>query len=137
MAEKTNVQIARSWAAVTFKKWRAEIKRLKIGKTGTLNSSFQAFVTAESGGDLTKIKMLYAYYGKFVDMGVGRGKKLGSGNSRLVNKLLGTKPRKEKVWYSKIIAKEVYILAQIIQENAGNKSVSVLDKITGTVRLEM
>ncbi|MDJ1480296.1 hypothetical protein QNI16_07355 [Cytophagaceae bacterium YF14B1] len=137
MAEKTNVQIARSWAAVTFKKWRAEIKRLKIGKTGNLTSSFQAFVTAESGGDITKIRILYAYYGKFVDMGVGRGRKLGSSDTAMVNKLLGGKPRKKKQWYSKVIAKEAYILAQILQANAGNKSISVLNTITSTVRLEM
>ncbi|MDJ1500503.1 hypothetical protein [Xanthocytophaga agilis] len=89
----TNEQVARKWAAVTCKKFRSELQRLKVRKSGNLSSSFQAFVQAEAGGDSVKIRMLYLLYGKFSDMGVGKGKRLGSG-SNVVTKLVGGSAKK-------------------------------------------
>ncbi len=80
---KSNEQVARSWAAVTIRKFRANIGSMGIGDTGNLRRSFQSFVQSEAGGDRLKVRLLYAYYGKFVDMGVGKGQKLGAGNDAL------------------------------------------------------
>jgi hypothetical protein len=72
-------EIARAWAQITIKRWRRKIDRMKIGQhsSGELFRSFKYNVLASSGGDVQKIEFAFRYYGKFVDMGVGRGTKLG------------------------------------------------------------
>ena len=64
---------------------------------------------ADSNGNPQKVTFLFLYYGKFPDMGVGRGVKLGdpSGN------------RQRKPWYSSVFLKEVYALGRLLAEKYG------------------
>jgi hypothetical protein len=60
----------------------------------------------------------------FVDMGVGKGKKFGDadklGRSR--------KGRKQKLWYSKRINKEIFALSLAMSNNAGEILLASINK---------
>jgi hypothetical protein len=127
-------EIARAWAQITIKRWRRKIDRLKIGlhSSGELFRSFQYNVLASSGGDVQKIEFAFRYYGKFVDMGVGRGTKLGDqpmsmGMRKLSGKFLGMK-RAPKKWYSKTFYSETQRLVEILQEEYGHRGQVIISE---------
>jgi hypothetical protein len=109
---------------------------MKIGQhsSGELFRSFQYNVLASSGGDVQKIEFAFRYYGKFVDMGVGRGTRLGDqpismGVHKLSGKFLGMK-RVPKKWYSKTFYSETQRLVEILQEEYGHRGqVSISENI--------
>lgn len=78
------------------------ITKRKVVDTGDLKSSLANTVQATEKGAIGKI--LFNRYGRYVDMGVGRGNKLGTGVEALQNAILssqgadrkkrGIKPRK-------------------------------------------
>jgi hypothetical protein len=72
-------EIAESWAKITIKLWRKNLFRMKIGQnsSGDLYRSFKYKVIAGSRGNVDRIEFAFNYYGKFLDMGVGKGTKLG------------------------------------------------------------
>ncbi len=115
-------QIALALAPITVKLWRKNLSRMKIGKrsSGELFRSFQYKVIGSAGGDIQRIEFAFNYYGKFVDMGVGRGTRLGdtpmSGTKRrFAGKFLGA-GRVPKKWYSKTFFAESQRLAEILQK---------------------
>jgi hypothetical protein len=121
-SKRSEREIALAWANITIKRWRRKIDRMKIGhhSSGELFRSFQYNVLASAGGDVQKIEFAFRFYGKFVDMGVGRGTKLGDqpmsyGMRRLSGKFLGMK-RVPKKWYSKTLYSETQRLVEILQE---------------------
>ena len=127
-------EIARAWAQITIKRWRRKIDRMKIGQnsSGELFRSFQYNVLASSGGDVQKIEFAFRYYGKFVDMGVGRGTKLGDqpmsmGMRKLSGKFLGMK-RVPKKWYSKTFYSETQRLVVILQEEYGHRGQIIISE---------
>lgn len=127
-------EIARAWAQITIKRWRKKIDRLKIGQhsSGELFRSFQYSVLASAGGDVQKIEFAFRYYGKFVDMGVGRGTKLSDqpmsrGMRKLSGKLLGMK-RVPKKWYSKTFYAETQKLIEILQEEYGHRGQVIISE---------
>ena len=140
MAEtgKSPEQVARSWAAVTIQKFRRNIENQQIGSSFELKRSFKAFVQAESGGDKLKIKLVYAMHGKFVDMGVGRGRKLGSSGRDVTGRKTGSgRTRRAKKWYSKTIAAETFILGQIMQDKYSADAMAVFKELPGQINLQM
>ena len=70
-------EIAEAWAKITIIKWKKKLASNKIGDTGTLLKSFKYNVLASAQGNVLKITLLFEYYGRFVDMGVGKGVKIG------------------------------------------------------------
>ena len=72
-------EIAQAWAQITIKRWRKNLDRMKVGQSssGELYRSFQFKVIAASGGNVDRIEFAFRYYGKFLDMGVGKGTRLG------------------------------------------------------------
>jgi len=127
-------EIARAWAQITIKRWRRKIDRMKIGQhsSGELFRSFQYNVLASSGGDVQKIEFAFRYYGKFVDMGVGRGTKLGDqpismGMRKFSGKFLGIK-RVPKKWYSKTLYSETQRLVEILQEEYGHRGQIIISE---------
>ena len=121
-------------AQITIKRWRKKIDRLKIGQhsSGELFRSFQYNVLASSGGDVQKIEFAFRYYGKFVDMGVGKGTTLSDqpmprGMRRLYGKLLGLK-RVPKKWYSKTFYAETQKLLEILQKEYGHRGQIIISE---------
>lgn len=118
-------QIADAWAKITIKRWRKKIQGLQIGESGELAKSFLYDVVASAQGDLVKIDFAFKYYGKFVDMGVGRGTSIGgvkenATSRKLEGRMLGNQ-RRPKKWYSKTFYAEVARLSEILAAECGHK----------------
>jgi len=117
----TQYEIADAWARITIKRWRRKMHQLKIGQTDQLYYSFLKEVVGAANGDLIKIDFAFKYYGKFTDMGVGRGRKMADvGPSRTSLKLRGRMlggGRKPKKWYSPTFFAEVGRLREILAEH--------------------
>ena len=77
-------EIAQAWAKITIIKWKKKLAINKVGNSGALLQSFQYNVLASAQGNVLKITLLFEYYGRFVDMGVGRGVKIGDVYKRQV-----------------------------------------------------
>lgn len=123
-------QIADAWAKITVKIWKEKILKLKIGSTGQLMDSFIHDVIGSAQGDVLKIDFAFLYYGKFVDMGVGKGVKIGGvkenmTSRRLEGKMLGNR-RRAKKWYSKTFHAEVARLSEIMREKYSNQATFII-----------
>jgi hypothetical protein len=110
MAENTNIKLTvEAWAKIVIERWEQKIEMLKIGHSGKLADSFYQNVITQADGNPEKIEFAFEYYGKFVDMGVGRGVPLGKVESE-------NNYRKRKPWYSPIFFGQVKELAKILAE---------------------
>jgi hypothetical protein len=67
-------EIAQAWAQITVKLWRKNLSRLKVGQHSSdeLFRSFQFKVISGAGGNVDRIEFAFRYYGKFLDMEIGR-----------------------------------------------------------------
>ena len=120
-------EIAEAWAKITIIKWKKKLASNKIGDTGTLLKSFKYNVLASAQGNVLKITLLFEYYGSFVDMGVGKGVKIGdvkesAASRKLSGKMLGNR-RRPKKWYSKTFHAEVMKLSEIFAKEYGHRGV--------------
>jgi hypothetical protein len=125
-------QIADAWAKITIKRWQKKIQGLSIGETGELTRSFLYDVVASAQGDVLKIDFAFKYYGKFVDMGVGKGVKVGQvkenqDSRKLEGKMLGNR-RRPKKWYSKTFAAEAMKLGEILAKEFGRRGAVVISE---------
>ncbi|MBC8488859.1 MAG: hypothetical protein H8D45_22785 [Bacteroidetes bacterium] len=106
MAVNVNLNITvEAWADIVIKNWRQKIVEMDIGSTGQLFDSFAHEIISNSGGKPERVEFAFKYYGKFVDMGVGKYISLGSN--------IQTK-RKSKKWYSPVLYSEVLKLREIL-----------------------
>lgn len=111
-------QTIKAWANYVIERWQLEIIRLGINNTGQLLRSFTEFVSVQANGNVDKITFTYEYYGKFVDMGVGKGYKHGNGGD------LGFTPlRKPRPWYNKVFFGQVKKLAELMKEKYEKEAV--------------
>lgn len=122
MADNLNLRLTlEAWADIVIRNWEDKILKLRITDTFSLASSFQSHVKTESNGDISRIEFVFNYYGKFIDMGVGKGQEIGSIGSR--------RPRK---WYSKQFFSELKKLNVILAEKYARKGqLAVIEKIKG------
>ena len=123
-------EIAEAWAKITIIKWKKKLASNKIGDSGTLLKSFKYNVLASAQGNVLKITLLFEYYGRFVDMGVGRGVKIGDvkesiTSRKLSGKMLGNR-RRPKKWYSKTFHAEVMKLSEIFAKEYGHRGVMAI-----------
>jgi len=123
----TEREIAEAWAKITIIKWKEKLASNKIGDAGTLLKSFKYNVLASAQGNVLKISLLFEYYGRFVDMGVGKGVKIGdvkesAASRKLSGKMLGNR-RRPKKWYSKTFHAEVMKLSEIFAKEYGHRGV--------------
>lgn len=108
MADNTNLALTvEAWAAIVVERWERKIQQLKIYHSGKLVNSFVHFVNTQAGGNIDKIVFAFEYYGKFVDMGVGRGVKLGE---------VEASNRTAKPWYSKNFWSQFLKIKEILVE---------------------
>ena len=120
-------EIAEAWAKITIIKWKKKLASNKIGDSGTLLKSFKYNVIASAQGNVLKISLIFEYYGRFVDMGVGKGVKIGdvkesAASRKLSGKMLGNR-RLPKKWYSKTFHAEVMKLSEIFAKEYGHRGV--------------
>jgi len=109
---RSKLEIAQSWAEITIDRWKKRMAALGVGSTGELLKSFTAHVTSDAQGDPAKITFAFLYYGRFPDMGVGRGVKLADTPDR-------TGRRRIKPWYSETFRIEVAKLGRMMAARYG------------------
>jgi len=119
-AEKTIDQVINNWAIITVDKFQEALVRMDVGEVdGTLMRSFKTEVQAK-GGDAFAVIIRFLNYGRFVDMGVGRGQPLGFKNVQLIggNRYGKTNNKRQpKKWYSKTKTREVAVLRFLMARN--------------------
>ncbi len=105
--EKFEIMV--KWAETVIRIWEERIQRLGIigSSPPQLLNSFQHTVNTHAGGNTALIIFTFNWYGRMLDMGVGRGTPLSES---------GTAESKFKVkpWYSKTFVVEVRKLAEFL-----------------------
>jgi hypothetical protein len=130
----SQVQIADAWAKFAIKIWREKINKLNIGDSEDLFMSFHHSVVGAANGVIIKIEFAFRHYGKFVDMGVGKGVKIGQVKEQTLSRKLEVKMignrRRPKKWYSKTFAAETMKLVEILFKEYAYKGVTtIIDNI--------
>jgi len=92
-----------AWAQMMVTIWQDKVIKQNIRDTGALLTSFTSELQMQSGGDVGKIVHSYLYYGRMVDMGVGRGVKMGE---------VKGSGRRSKPWYNKSYYHSVKVLTE-------------------------
>ena len=113
------VRSVTQWAQITVERWEEKITQLNIGDSNALINSFTNEVITGSNGDPELIKFTFEYYGRMVDMGVGRGVKASDRGS------VDTR-RQPKPWYNKTFAREMHKLAESLAKTYGMKAVTLI-----------
>lgn len=127
MQQNTNTNLsltAQAWAEIVLENWLERIDKLGIGYSFDHEQSY-AFDVDSVGDTPTQINLSYAWYMKFVDMGVGKGVRLEDVKSNRMefSAGIGGSRRRPKKWYNKVLYREVFRLAQILSEKYGIKAV--------------
>lgn len=113
------------WAYITVNELKLSMaaKRMHLGD---LYKSFTWKLFYDGNGMPTKVTIGYLWHGRFVDMGVGKGQKIGEIKSnREVWRYLGKearagrKARKPKKWYSPVMFYEYQRAAEILAGKYG------------------
>ncbi len=140
--EVTQEQTASEWAKIVILRWQANIEKEKLIDTRKLIDSFKKDVVSQANGDVQKITFIYAFYGMFQDMGVGRGTgvegvKENTTSRRLEGKRRGNVRRARK-WYSKTLTAETFRLSELMGELYGNRAIAaVTENIAGEVNINL
>ena len=114
-----------AWAEFVVEKWLVKMQTMRIGSSYQLADSFVHQVIMDAGGNPQKIDFMFNYYGKFVDMGVGKGRKLDS--AKVITTI---NSRRSKPWYSKTFASQVTVLNRILAEKYAYKGMlTVIENI--------
>lgn len=121
VGERTRV--VEEWARVVLSIWHDKIETLGIGETRELINSFTMHIQAHANGDTAKIEFAFNFYGKFVDMGVGKGVTITDAGMPYTS-------RRPKPWYSKTFLAEVKKLASIMAAKfAEQGAITILENI--------
>lgn len=101
---------------VLVERWRKNLVKYNIGHEGDLDASFTKRATASDG--VIKGRANFEYYGRFVDLGVGKGVKLSEAGGRLAltSSRPGARRRRPKKWFSGTWAYERRRLAEVYQK---------------------
>jgi len=125
MADNLNLGLTvEAWANIVIERWETKLQRLNIRHSGKLADSFHQHVQTQANGKPELIVFTFEYYGKFVDMGVGRGVKFDQ---------VEFSNRRPKPWYSKQFFSQIEKLKDILAEKYGQKA--QFEIITGVVTI--
>lgn len=112
-------KLGEDWSEILIIRWKERMQELKIGSSGALENSFDYQVALNNFLGLQKIDLNFLFYGKFVDMGVGKGLAIHSvkeNRSVWASALGDREKRRPKKWYSPVFTREYNILIQLLQE---------------------
>jgi hypothetical protein len=122
MADNLNInETAQAWAEILIKIWRQKLIELDIGYSGELFDSFFYTIKSLSNDNPDIIQFGFNYYGKFVDMGVGRDVFVGNPGDV-------SSGRKPKPWYSKTFYAQTMKLRELLQDKYGILGASVVSE---------
>jgi hypothetical protein len=136
MAEITHINMdaaVQGWADVAIGRFKEALKKEGIQEySRDLIESLVAEL-GRSGGNIDEVIFKFKGYGRFVDMGVGRGVAIGGRgteafkNKRREDGKLKQYGRKAKPWYSKTKTREVSILRQLLITQYGVRTLAELE----------
>lgn len=132
----TQKELAEQWSEITILRWKERMKELKIGHTGALENSFGYSVMLDQFLGIKKIDLGFLFYGKFVDMGVGKGLGIESvkdNRSRWAAAAGDKINRRAKKWYSPVFHREYNILNEKLQEYY---QIDILNKVVSELKSE-
>lgn len=136
-------QMLEKYQTIVIEKWSAALIKYGVEATGALMASFIKELQ-KSGGNVDAVIFKFLKYGRFPDMGVGRGASL---NERVLNrkfdryrnasgKMVGGLSRKKKPWYSKTLYKEVARLSELLTGEYGTQIIKIIEGgLTGSLTL--
>lgn len=137
--------IADDWAKITIERWKTAIKDKGIGLTQSLINSFNHELQM-AGNDVKVVTLRFNFYGRFRDMGVGRGLKAYERGTNKQN-LIGAKRyganvryvgRQPKKWYNKIKQAETFRLGELLATAEGKKLIQNIEAdFSNTITLKM
>jgi hypothetical protein len=136
---ESNYETLKAWADIVIKRFETKIRQLNIisdgnhkTKGGPLINSFSdpelirgyaSQLINDANGDVEKIKFGFVYYGRFPDMGVGRGVKFGQAGI--------DNNRRVKPWFSKVFFSQVARLGEILEDKTGERAqIAIIEEIT-------
>ena len=129
---RSELEVANKWLDITIERFIANMRKLRIENTGDLMASFKKQVVGSAEGRL-QMQLSYALYGKFVDMGVGRGmgagiRKPDDGYDRLRNDRgqLKRYKRKKRNWYAREMGYQTKRLAELMSDLHGTLLISAV-----------
>lgn len=131
MAENTDIKLTvEAWAEIVMERCLDKIDRLGIGYSMQLADSFQMEVISNAGGDVARIEFAFKYYGKFVDMGVGKYTKLDQVKELKTDRRMEGKQRgnyrRPKAWYGKTFYAERMKLLEILSAKYARKGALII-----------
>lgn len=131
---ETQVHTLEKWLEFTLANLRERVRKLKINDTGHLLASIEGHLVAAAGGNVERLSIAYAIYGKFVDMGVGRGmgagiRKRDSDYARIRDERgqLHQYSRKARPFSSKEIGRQSRRLSEILSDFYGRTIIANIE----------
>ena len=132
------------WGKFAARKLIKSLKHQGIKDSGGLERSIQNQIT-KAGGDMTVAMFKFFRYGRFVDMGTGRGIAIGAEGTVAFAKyrysskdlahprgqLMKAVKRRPKPWYSRTMYREIKILSEKLLADMDHQ---VIDAIQARIR---
>ena len=135
MAENTDIlETVRAWADIVEIIWRDKIIKLKLMDTYSLGDSITHKIGVTASNVPREIDFAFNYYGKFVDMGVGKGTKIGDVSENKISRRLEGKKhgnlRRAKPWYASTMYAERMKLVELLAEKYAHRaSITIIENI--------
>lgn len=112
-------ETAKAWAEIVLKIWEDKLTKLKVNTSYSLINSLLFHVITAANGDPVMINFFFNYYGRFVDMGVGKGLPA-SGRGAVEFK------RRAKPWFSRAFYSQVIKLSEVYSKKYAQKASFVI-----------
>lgn len=148
-----NEQVIKDWTNYAIQAFYNSIIKKRVGyvengrfrgvRNGELWNSFEKELRG-SGGNVNAVIIKFAKYGRFVDMGAGRGYTLGEQvlNRRFdvyrntEGRMVGRHGRQRKAWYSKTYRHQVLRLSELYEEIFGRRlATEIENSLSGSINL--
>ena len=125
MAENTDLRLTiDAWADIVLSNWMDKIEKLRIGYSFQLDESLKYEIISNAGNLPERVEFSFNYYGKFVDMGVGKGVTIDLVKDRSDHR------RRPKKWYSNTMYAEIIKLREILAKKYGRiAAISIIENI--------
>lgn len=125
------------WGKIASQRMIKALTQMGIRDSGGLQKSIEHQIN-KAGGDVTVAMFKFLQYGRFVDMGTGRGIARGAKGTTSFTMyrndsgtLKASVNRKPKPWYSRTMYREIKILSEKLLANMDEK---VMDTIQARLR---
>jgi hypothetical protein len=115
MAE-TKKQFLDAWSETLLKMWRGKMLALNVYDSGELYNSLSRTLGG-TGGDVSRIDLLYKTYGIYAAIGVGR------------NRAASKQQRKKKDWYYDVFYRELMKLKEYMAYRYGAEAPGMITSI--------